>query len=338
ITGVSIWFVVWLSLFLQIMFVVVMSPLPSGWIYSVKSAEYTIKEVSVLPADRKSIILSVEVPLKVRKGNYPFKISAGDLSALPLAINVSEEGVFRTEFTSGQISMQGKAGATLTFPATLKNVTGEKQIYSLMADVPRGWNVTFKVNYQPAASVEINANSSADITIEVVSPSQSEAGTYRIPVRATTKDTSKDLVLEAVVSGYYGMSLTTPTGLLSTELTANEQKQIELLVQNTGSAELQNVELIAATPANWEVTFEPKKIDRIPAGQAYRAYAKVKAAKKAIAGDYVTNLEAKTPDVMATASFRVSVETPLLWGWVGVLVIIIAIGSIYYLFRTYGRR
>jgi uncharacterized membrane protein len=32
------------------------------------------------------------------------------------------------------------------------------------------------------------------------------------------------------------------------------------------------------------------------------------------------------------------VKTPMLWGWVGVLIIFIALGSVYYLFRKFGRR
>src|SRR5512133_1562998 len=140
-----------------------------------------------------------------------------------------------------------------------------------------------------------------------------EAGTYNIPVRATTNGTAMDLDLQVVITGFYGMELSTPTGLLSTSITANEQKRIELIVQNTGSAELQNVQLNASSPMNWEVTFDPKKIDRIPAGQAVQAFAIIKAAKETIAGDYVTNLQATTPEVSSKATFRVSVRTRMIW-------------------------
>ena len=64
----------------------------------------------------------------------------------------------------------------------------------------------------------------------------------------------------------------------------------------------------------------------------------IKADKKAIPGDYVTNIEARTPETSSKLSFRISVETPLLLGWIGVIIIIIALGTVYYLFRKYGRR
>ena len=64
----------------------------------------------------------------------------------------------------------------------------------------------------------------------------------------------------------------------------------------------------------------------------------LKASKKALPGDYVTTIMAKTPEANADAQFRVAVKTPMIWGWVGVLIIIATIGVVYYLFRKYGRR
>ncbi len=101
---------------------------------------------------------------------------------------------------------------------------------------------------------------------------------------------------------------------------------------------LSDVQLTHAAPVNWEVTFEPKKIESILAGREATVTATIKADKKAIPGDYVTNLEARTPEASSKASFRMSVKTPMLLGWIGVLVIAAAIGTVWYLFRKYGRR
>jgi uncharacterized membrane protein len=312
--------------------------LPSGWNYILKSGIYNIRQLSVLPGEKKSMNLTVNVPLKVNKGNYRFRILAGTISVLPLNVIVSEQGTFKTEFTTEQANMQGNSTSTFTFQAALKNLTADKQLYAIMANAPRGWNIVFKHNYQQVTSVEIDANNNADITIEVDPPDMIEAGTYKIPVLARTNVTSIDLELEVVITGSYAIELTTPTGLLSTSLTAGDQKRIELIAKNTGSAELTDIQLSASTPINWEVTFDPAKIEKIEARETAQAFAVIKAPRKAIAGDYVTNIEAKTPEASSKASFRISVKTSMLWGWVGVLIIIIALGSVYYLFRKYGRR
>lgn len=312
--------------------------LSSSWIYDLKAGEYRIRQLSVLPAERKSIYLTVEVPLKVNKGSYQFELVAGDYSVLPLTLVVSEQGTFRTEFTTNQGNMQGNATSLFTFQTALKNLTAEKQTYALMADGPRGWSIVFKYNYKQVTSAEVNPNTTADITIEVDPPDIVEAGTYRIPVIATTNGTTYNLVLEAVVTGSYSMELTTPSGLLSADITAGDQKRIELAVRNTGTTELKDIQFSASAPVNWEVTFDPKKIELLEAGKTGQAFVNIKAAKKAITGDYVTNLEARTPEVSSRATFRMSVKTPMVWGWVGILVIAITLGGVYYLFRRYGRR
>jgi uncharacterized membrane protein len=312
--------------------------MPNGWNFSLKSGGWNISQLSILPGEQKSLSLNVAVPMKVNKGNYRFKVVAEGLDELVLTVNVSEQGTFKTEFTSDQVNMQGNSKSTFTFRTKLKNQTGEKQLYSLRADVPRGWNVTFKPDYNPATSVEIEPNVTKEISIDVKPLEYIEAGTYKIPVSAITNMTSASLELEMVVTGSYSMELTTPGGLLSTGITAGDNKRIELILQNTGSAELKDIQLSATKPINWDVVFDPKSVDKIEAGKSAAIFATIKADKKAIAGDYATTLTASTPEVSSQAAFRISVKTPLFWGWIGILIIMVALGSIYYLFRKYGRR
>ena len=315
-----------------------LSGMPKGWTYVLKSGGWSIGQISILPGERKSLSLKVEVPLKVNKGSYRFKVMAGGYDPLPLTVIISQQGTFKTEFTTDQANMQGNTSSTFTFNANLKNRTADKQLYALMANAPRGWNVTFKSNYQQVTSVNTEANSTQAITIEVKPPDRCEAGKYKIPVSAATNASSANMELEVVITGSYGMDLTTPTGLLSAKLTAGDVKRVELAINNTGSSELTGINLSFTAPVNWDVTFDPKKVDKLLPGSTAQVFATIKADKKAIPGDYVTNIEARTPETSSKASFRISVETPMLWGWIGVLIIIVALGSVYYLFRKYGRR
>ena len=316
----------------------VVQGLPKGWEYSLKSGGWTIQQISVLPGESKTVNLKVEVPLKVNKGNHNFKVVARNQGELALTVNVSEQGTFKTEFTSDQANMQGHPKSNFSFSTKLKNMTGEKQLYALQADIPKGWEVIFKPNYKQATAVEIEPNVTGNITIDVKPPYNIEAGSYKIPVRAVNYATSAQLELEVVITGTYSMELATPQGLLSAGLTAGKKKQIDLVVRNTGSSVLNNVRLSASKPLNWEVDFEPDTIRVIEAGQEASVKALIKAYDKAIPGDYVTQITAQTPEVSETAAFRISVKTPLLWGWLGVLIILGALGLILYLFRKYGRR
>ena len=266
------------------------------------------------------------------------KLNKDGMAKLPLTITVSKQGTYQTDFTTTQPNMEGNSKSTFTFNATIKNRTAEQQLYALTAEVERGWNVVFKPNYKQATSAQVEPNATQNITIDVNPPANVAAGTYKIPVHASTGSTSADLELEVVITGSYEMELTTPRGLLSSDITAGDTKRIDLVVKNNGSGELKDVTFSASKPVDWEVSFDPAKVVKLGAGQSTNVVAIVKASKKALPGDYVTKMEAKTPEVNATADFRISVKTPMVWGWVGVFIIVVVLGGVYYLFRKYGRR
>ncbi|HYX09852.1 MAG TPA: NEW3 domain-containing protein [Bacteroidales bacterium] len=314
------------------------SGMPKGWDYTLQSGGWNIGKISLLPGGKENLIFKVEVPLKVNKGHYRFRLLAGGIASLPLEVEVSEKGTYETEFTTDQPNMEGNSGSTFTYKAKLRNRTADEQLYALRADAPPGWNVTFKVSYKQVTSVNIKDNASKDITIQIKPPEQIKAGKYKIPVEASTNSTSASVDLESVVTGTYSMELTTPTGLLSTDMTAGDTKKIDMIVRNTGSSSLKNIGFSAAAPTNWSVTFEPKKVIQLGPGSITHVTASVKADGKAIPGDYVTKFTARTPETSSKTSFRITVKTPMLWGWIGVLIILLAVGIVYYLFRKYGRR
>lgn len=312
--------------------------LPKGWTYTLKSGGWSVNQISVLPKERKTISLQIQVPLQVNKGAYRFVVGAKGVGTLPLTVVVSRQGTFKTEFTSAQPNMQGAANSTFTYTATLRNGTASDQVYALNTQAPPGWNVVFKADYKQVSSVNVEANKTKDITIEVDPPDQTPAGAYKVPLIAATNATSANLMLDLMITGSYAMELSTPTGLLSAVTTAGEEKKIELSVKNTGSAELKNITFQSSAPANWEVAFDPQKIETLAPGAVAQAYAIIKTDKKAITGDYVATMEAKTAEITSKADFRVSIETSLLTGWLGLLIILLALGSVYYMFKKYGRR
>jgi len=312
--------------------------MPKGWTYVIKSGGWNIGRISVLPGEKKSFSLQVQVPLKVNKGAYHFTVEAKGLSELPLTVVVSQQGTFKTELTTDQPNMAGAANSTFTFNAKLRNSTDAAQAYALNAATPPGWKVSFKASYKQVSSVNIEPGHTQDISVEVDPPDETPAGSYKIPITASTGATSADVALEVNITGSYGLQLTTPTGLLSTNATAGGNKHLELVVKNTGSADLKNIELQSTVPPNWNVSFDPQKIDNLSAGQSAQVAATITPDDKTIVGDYMANLTAKTAEASSLAPLRISIETSLLWSWAGILIIVLALSSVYFLFRKYGRR
>ncbi|QAY65920.1 NEW3 domain-containing protein [Paenibacillus protaetiae] len=307
------------------------------WDYELTAGGRTVSKLAVKGGETQTVNLQLDVPLEINKGVYQFQLNAGG-EALPLAVQVSEQGTFRTELTTDQPNIQGHSDSTFTFSATLRNRTAEKQTYALAAKAETGWDVTFSDGSNSVTSVDVDPNGEKSITITAKPPESVKAGKYDIPITASNNSTSANTTVEAVVTGTYNMTLSTPNDLLSTHVTAGSQRKVDLVVTNTGSAELKQVAMSADTPTDWEVTFEPSTIDSIQPGQTAHVQATIKADKKALAGDYVVNVNAAAPEKSANAQFRVAVKSSVLWGWIGIVIILAVIGGIYGLFRKFGRR
>lgn len=314
---------------------------PEGWETNLTAGGWSINQLSVRPQSEASFNLQTEVPLKVEKGSYRFILRAAGssgVSTLPITIEVTEQGTFKTELETDQPNMQGNADSTFNYDLTLRNRTAEEQLYALSTGAPRGWNVDFQVSAQKVTSVKVEANTAQKINVTISPPAEIEAGTYTIPIKAQAGSSSAETELEVNITGTYRMELSTPTGRLSTDITAGKEKMVELQINNTGSSELEDIKLNSSSPVDWEVRFEPKIIESLLPGESATVNAHIKSSGKAISGDYVVSIQAQTPEVSDSADFRITVKTSALWGWVGVLIIALVGAGIYYLFRRFGRQ
>lgn len=312
-------------------------PGSNPWDYELTSGGRTVGRIAVKGGESQSMNLRLDVPLEVDKGSYSFQVKAGD-AVLPLVVDVSEKGTFRTELTSDQPNMQGHADSTFTFTAKLRNRTAEKQTYALSAQSEPGWSVTFSDGGTNVTSVEVEPNAEKSITIAAKPPERAEAASYRIPIAASNKETSAQTELEAVITGSYDMTLSTKDERLNLDITAGAERKLDLIVSNTGTAELKNVSMRADNPSGWEVSFEPSSIDTVAPGETAHVQATIKSSKESLPGDYVLGVTAYTAEKSANAQFRATVKSSVLWGWVGILIIVAVVAGIYYLFRRYGRR
>jgi len=310
----------------------------SNWEYKITSGGRTVNEIAVKPDDSETFNVQIEVPLEVNKGTYRFTVVAGDLARLPLVINVTEQGTYASEWTAEQANMEGHADDTFTFSTELHNRTAEEQTYALSAAVQPGWDVRFMVSGDSVRSVTVEPNAKKTISVQVIPPQSVEAGTYQIPIAATNNATQADTTLEVVITGTYGIDLTTADERLNARVKAGGERKIDLVIKNTGTAKLEDVSLSSNAPIDWEVSFEPSKITSIEPGETATVQATIKSSEKALAGDYEVDITASSAQKSDTIALRVAVQSSTLWGWIGILIVIAVAGGVYYLYRKYGRR
>ncbi|WP_310832147.1 COG1470 family protein [Paenibacillus pedocola] len=309
------------------------------WKYELTAGGRQVQQLAVKGGETQNVTLQLEVPLEINKGSYSFAVKTGAGETLPLKVNVSEQGTFKTELTVDQANMEGHSDTTFTYSAVLRNRTAQKQSYALTAQAEDGWDVRIKSDGNSVTSVELEAGAEKSISIEAKPPEQVKAGTYKIPVTASSGSTNTQAELEAVITGTYGIQLSTSNDVLSTDVKAGGERRVDLVITNTGSVPLEDVSLASqGTPTGWEVSFDPSTVRTIQPGATATTQAVIKSSGNSLPGDYVVSLTASSAAKSASADLRVTVKTSVFWGWIGVLIIAAVIAGIYYLFRRFGRR
>lgn len=255
-----------------------------------------------------------------------------------LQAQTSSKSGENSSFKTNLFNLEASANEPFRYSATLKNGSGEARNYALDARLPSGWFASFRTMGSQVTSIHLEPGATQEVSIEMGVNPYSKPGKYAIPVTAVSATDTLRLNLEAVLKGAYKIELTTPSGRLSEDVTEGSVEQIVCTIKNTGTLPLSNVELTAQTPPKWQVTFEPAKVERIDPSGSIDVTATVRVPDKTIAGDYVSTFTAKSQNANADAAFRITVKTSLLAGWLGILVILLAVGLIYRLIKKYGRR
>ena len=326
---------------------VAIASLPDGWEGYLQGGDYEVNEVHVGTASEGTqLTLHLTVPDALDEGSYTVQVDA-DVNeeiydSLTLSFEVNEVNAGAGSFTTEYPEQEGTAGTSFSFSTTLINNGLSTESYSLSSSAPSGWQVSFVPSDESTsvASIEVESSTSQGLTVEVVPPEGVEAGEYDISCSAVSASETLTTDLKVVITGTYGISLSTPDGRLSFDSQANKDTDVTLTVTNTGNEELQNVTLTSSLPSGWEVTYDVEDgiIDSIAAGSSAQVVATVTPSSEAITGDYVATFTAETDEATSSAEFRVSVKTSTLWGFVAVLIILCVAAGLVYVFRKYGRR
>ena len=164
-------------------------------------------------------------------------------------------------------------------------------------------------------------------------------GEYKATFEVSLGDIYESVELTAVVTALYQFVFYPATGRLNTEVTAGEDNYLTVRVENTGSIALDTVRFSSGTLEGWVVTFNPDPVDSLEPGLAQEVTVTIKPPDKVIAGDYAITLFADSEEYSADPlKMRVTVMTPTIWGWVGILIVLSVIAGLAIIFRRLGRR
>jgi uncharacterized membrane protein len=321
---------------------------PEGFRLRLKGGNYLVSGLYVPKEKTKNLSLTIESRKIVPPGVYTFGFEAYTedeklTSSCSLSIFVRKEalGLEDIAITTSYPVLKGQTDATYEFSIEVFNKSERDRTINLQALGPEKWEITFKPAYEygkQISSINIKADESKTITVEVKPPKDAKPGEYPILVRASVGEKKAEAPLLVILTGTYSIEAGTPTGLLSLEAMPGRESRVSLFVKNTGSAPQKNVTFTSFKPENWEVKFEPERIDLLEPGRLKQVDVKIKPAKEALVGDYSVNVSVDGEKANRSVEFRVTVKASTAWIWVGIGIILFVIAGLTALFVWLGRR
>jgi uncharacterized membrane protein len=290
-----------------------------------------------------SLQLRLDVPASAAMGTQTLTISAKGQGAdvsLPIAVTLAKDLPAKLTVLPQLPELRGTSKSSFEYQIAIKNDSGKRLVVALAADAPRNFETSFTENYgsQELNAVPVDAGQSKDVKLKVRPPNTIGAGRYPVSMRATAEDATAKADVFLEVTGQPKLDITGRDGSVSAKAEAGKETTIPVVITNSGTAPADQIELSGSGPSGWKVTFEPKQVDRIAAGQNQEVQALITPPAKAVAGDFVTSLRATSRGESASSSFRITVTTSALWGAAGVGVIGVALLILVGAVARFGRR
>lgn len=315
---------------------------PEGWTAVVRGGGREVSSVFADPDEPPELSLDLDVPEEAQEGVVTVTVvgrAGTETARLPLDVNVVTAASGSVRLATDVPARAASADESFEFSLELDNDTPQQLTFELQASGPRGWTISVSPSGEEGAtSVTVDARGSQTLNVEATPPAQATEGDYPIRVEALAGEHSVAADLVARVTGRLEMDFTTTDQRLNATAQAGSPSDVEVVVINTGTATLTDVSLSGDGPSEWDVSFEPDGVDSLEPGGTQTARAIITPSQNAVAGDYIVELSASGEGLDESIEIRISVETPPVWGAVGLALILLTLGGMVWVFRRYGRR
>ncbi len=315
---------------------------PDGWPVSISGGGFVVDEVIANSANSPHLNLEAKVPDDATAGDYKITAvadSSAGRSTLNLDLRVAEAVGGSMTLGTDFPALRGASDAKFSFDLTLDNQTPKDAEFSLSADGPAGWTIDVKpTGESQAATLTVAAGQSGQMKVDVTPRTDAPAGEYPITVNAVSSTTTVSADLSVEITGSYSAVLSTPDQRLNADVVAGTDTVVPLVLVNSGTAPLENVQLTATAPSGWDVTFDPAGVAAVAPGNSAQVNAIITPAQDAVTGDYIVTIQSSTPEVQASLDLRTTVKTSMLWGGVSLGLIVVVVAGLGVVFQRFGRR
>ena len=221
------------------------------------------------------------------------------------------------------------------------------RLFDLNTTVPAGWSAYISPQYESIRIPSVAMTSGGymattkNVKMTVNPPTWpiADPGEYKITLEAVSDDVIGKIELTAKITAKYVLNAVPANQFYNTKAKAGQDNTFSLQVTNVGTATIDNITFSSDKPEGWEITFKPEKIDLLEIFDPKTVDVNIKPPPKTVSGDYMVSLWISGKQASADKiAVRVTVETPTIWGWVGVAIIVIVVVGLIVIFMRFGRR
>lgn len=241
--------------------------------------------------------------------------------------------------------IEGISGSEFEFEVELKYTGEEARVFDLVLTAPQGWSVYSTPQYGDTRirNIRLEPAFAAGTKIKVITAPPiwplSDPGEYKTTLEATSGDITGTIELTAAITAKYTMVIAPVDNLYNTTAQAGKDNFFTIEVGNLGTAPINDINFSSSKPSGWTIEFTPEKIESLPAFDSQTVDVNIKPPTETIAGDYKVTIRASGEQTSESIDdIRVTVETPAIWGWVGVGIIALVIAGLVYVFMRFSRR
>jgi len=329
----------------------IMSELPDGW-----TVQYDPPRIASLAAfDSERIYASVSAPANVATGDYFVKlwVEGDQASTEPIDIRVTVKIVERVEALDLRAihpSVEAIAGNDFVFEVEFKYVgdmLGPPRSFDLVTTAPQGWEVYMTPQFEKdkhISAIDLKPGSVAysDKTRLVARAPfwpLPEPGEYKVTLDVISEDVEASVELTAIITAAYNLLLAPAGERYDTKAKAGRDNYFSLNVGNLGTAPIDKVTFTSDKPQGWAIEFTPDQVDSLEPMATQTVDINIKPPPETIAGDYLISVRASgVQRTSEKTDIRVTVETPTVWGWIGVAIIAIVVVGLVVIFMRFSRR
>ena len=319
---------------------------PAGWTIGFSPDKLDLLE----PLESQEVNAIIKPPEDIEAGVYMVSLRAlgEEASSEKLDIKVDVKVVQeKLELNATYPTLKAVAGENFVFEVEFYYIGKEAREFNLLTTAPQGWEVYMTPPYEKEkkiSAVRLEPLKAAGNKIRVVVSAPfwplPEPGEYKITLEAVSLDGwEKSVEFKAIITARYTLLLVPATERLDTTAMAGKDNYFSLEVGNLGTAAINNINFSSTKPQGWTIEFTPDKVDLLEAFDSQTIDVNIKPPPETIAGDYSITLRASGEQTSSgELAIRVTIETPTVWGWVGVGIIFVVIAGLVVIFMRFSRR